>query len=420
MPNQPIDLQPARVFLEPTLTRDGTLDGAWWPHSSDLRRELPALIGLLEGRLGPILRVRLDLTTWQDVPAHLLIDGRFLRVSGLTTTSHTIRVIRGNQDGYLLLVIPPETTGPTAAAAMRTAARTGNTLSAPEILACCRVAARAPGPGTKTRRYRGADRRAVLALADADRLPGQPACTPGMLDDAVAGTSRHDPAAWDGLERPRTDVLVDPDGQIAGAVSYTTHLDGRTGQILWLHGREVPDVVEALVSHALGKLGGRDPVHAFTAARGLGLAALPTSRRPVTEKVLEHAGFSGRTSWRYLHRAASRDLDAEASPLVEVTPSTAPPGWWLKARDGDDSAEVVVQQPVDDLGVLWWFGTDAGHADERLERALLRAADALLAEHGVSETILYAAGDSEPVWDLFDAAGFTEIDLLASYTRRAE
>src|SRR5690242_8738126 len=56
-PVTPLALHPARVFLEPTLTRDGTLDGAWWPHSTDLQRELPALIRILQDRLGPILRV---------------------------------------------------------------------------------------------------------------------------------------------------------------------------------------------------------------------------------------------------------------------------------------------------------------------------------------------------------------------------
>ncbi|MGP3912923.1 DUF5994 family protein [Nonomuraea sp. 10N515B] len=413
----PIALQPARVFLEPTLTRDGTLDGAWWPHSTDLHRELPALVRILEDRLGPILRVRLDTAAWDEVPAHLLIDGHFLRVSGLSATSNTIRVIRGSQDGFLLLVIPPDTTGPVAAAAMRTAARTGNTMSATEILTCCHSRAPASRPGTRIRRYRDADRESVLALIDADRLPGQPPCTPDLLDEAVAGTSRRDPDPWADIRHPSIDVLVDPDGHAAGVVSYAVHRDRSAGQILWLHGREILDVVEALVSHALRGLGGGKPVHAFTAALGLGLAALPTGRRPVTRKVLEHAGFVARNSWRYLRRTTPCDLRGTACPLVEVVASAAPSGWLLKARDDDSSAELVAQEPIDGLGVLWWFSAADDHGDPTLERALLLQADALLREHGASEAILYAVGDPESSAALFDAAGFAEIDHLVSFTR---
>ncbi|MGI5285720.1 DUF5994 family protein [Nonomuraea polychroma] len=404
------------MFLEPTLTRDGTLDGAWWPHSTDLHRELPALVRILEDRLGPILRVRLDPAAWDEVPAHLFIDGRFLRVSGLSATSNMIRVIRGNQDGFLLLVVPPDTAGPIAAAAMRTAARTGNTMSANEILTGCRIAP-APTEGARMRRYRDSDRESVLALIDADRLPGQPSCTPEMLDQALAGTSHRDPDPWADIEHPRIDVLVDPGSHVVGAVSYAVHRDRSAGQILWLHGREILDVVAALVSHALRELGGGKPVHAFTAVLGLGLAALPTGRRPVTRKALEHAGFAARNSWRYLRRGTSFDLPATTSPLVEVVASKAPPGWWLKVHDDDSAAELVAQQPIDGLGILWWFSAADGHADPALERALLLQGEALLREHGAAETILYAAGDPEQSGALFDDAGFAEVDHLVSFTR---
>ncbi|GAA3154072.1 hypothetical protein GCM10020001_092130 [Nonomuraea salmonea] len=179
-----ISLRPARLFLEPTLTRDGTLDGAWWPHSTDLRRELPAFVRALEDRIGPVLRVGLDSQAWDEVPAHLVVDGRFVRISGHPATPHTIRVIRGGQDGFLLLVIPPDTAGSVAATAMRTAARTGNTLSAHDILAT---------PGTlppdaewRMRRYRDSDRAAVEALALADALAALAFTDAVALPDALA------------------------------------------------------------------------------------------------------------------------------------------------------------------------------------------------------------------------------------------
>jgi ribosomal protein S18 acetylase RimI-like enzyme len=404
----------ARVHLEPTLTRDGTLDGAWWPRSVDLRRELPILIRALEAELGPILRVRVDLSAWGDVPAHLVIDGRFVRVSGFSGPSDTIRIIRGNQDGFMLLVIPPHTTGPTATAAMSTAARTGNTLSATEILTRCRPSV----PGTVIRPYREADQPAVLALIEADRLPGQPVCTPELLDAALSGTSVHDPVPWAGLDHPTTQVMADPDGLVVGVVSYTVRHGDGAGLLLWLHGREIVAVVETLVGHALHALDRHETVYAFMSALGLGLAALPTERRPVTRKVLEHAGFTGRNSWRYLRRARPAPEPAAACPLLDVVSSTSPPGWWLKARNDDLAAEVVAQAPVGGTGVLWWFGADPAHADQALEREMLRQSVCLLHEHGAAETVLYAHGDPttrEPAGAVFEAAGFEEIDRLVSY-----
>lgn len=184
MPNHdlqstPLVFRPARAFLEPTLTRDGTLDGAWWPRSTNLHRELPALVGAVQARLGPILRVRVELTAWDGVPAHLMIDGRFLRVSGFSGTAGTVRLIRGNQDGFLLMVIPPGTPMPAATAAMRTAARTGNALSAAEILAGCR----APTPGR--------------AVPDIPGAPGTAGASPAVeMVEVVEGAERSAPPGW--------------------------------------------------------------------------------------------------------------------------------------------------------------------------------------------------------------------------------
>jgi hypothetical protein len=36
--------QMPRLLLEPTMARGGLFDGAWWPHSHDVRAELPDLI----------------------------------------------------------------------------------------------------------------------------------------------------------------------------------------------------------------------------------------------------------------------------------------------------------------------------------------------------------------------------------------
>lgn len=419
---QPLPQPSARIRLEPTLTREGSLDGAWWPRSTDLHSELPSLLNALDALLGPIVRVRLDPGAWDDVPAHLVIDGRFLRVSGWPGTPGTVSLIRGDQDGFHLLVIPPDTASSTAAAAMRTAARSGNSLSAEEILAHCRPCESRPAFDQAIRPYQPSDQAAVLALVEADHLPGQPVCSAERLAEAIDGTCRRDPAPWARLHRPSTEVIVDGDGKVLGAVSYAVRRDNGEGVVLWLHGREILLVVEALVSHALHELKDSGTVHAFVATLGLCPSALPSGRRPVTRKVLEHAGFAGRNSWRYLHRATTGDHRPEAAgPPVEVILSNAPLGWWLRSRDDDLAAEAVAQVPVDDVGILWWFGADALHAEGSFERAMLWEAVTLLHRHGASETILYADDkqtDGHPTWSVFTDAGFTEIDRLVSYTRR--
>ncbi|MFE1553753.1 DUF5994 family protein, partial [Streptomyces sp. NPDC058734] len=50
----------ALLRLETTQSRQGLLDGAWWPRSRDVTIELPALITALTAHLGPITRVGLD------------------------------------------------------------------------------------------------------------------------------------------------------------------------------------------------------------------------------------------------------------------------------------------------------------------------------------------------------------------------
>jgi hypothetical protein len=73
--------------------------------------------------------------------------------------------------------------------------------------------------GMAVRPYRRADAAAVVELINADRLPGQPACTRSMLDEALAGRLVVDAAWWEELKTPTTDVLVEG-GHVVGVISY--------------------------------------------------------------------------------------------------------------------------------------------------------------------------------------------------------
>jgi len=75
--------------------------------------------------------------------------------------------------------------------------------------------------GLVCRPYAPSDESAVLSLVAADRLPGQPAITPAMLREAVAGNSIVDAGWWAELDPPRTEVLVEEGtGRVVGVVSY--------------------------------------------------------------------------------------------------------------------------------------------------------------------------------------------------------
>ena len=134
-----------RLSLEPTLSRAGMFDGAWWPRSYDAGAELPGLLEVLSSSLGVIVQVGLDIDAWDDVPRRLVAGGRVVQVGWSPARDHTISVICSDQDRFLLLVIPPQTVEAAAAAATWMATRTGNSSLAAEIFAIAGVTPAIPG-----------------------------------------------------------------------------------------------------------------------------------------------------------------------------------------------------------------------------------------------------------------------------------
>ncbi|WP_314247876.1 DUF5994 family protein [Streptomyces kutzneri] len=124
----------ALLRLETTQSRQGLLDGAWWPRSRDVTIELPALITALTAHLGPITRVGLDTSAWQDVPTRLVIDGEVVHLDADPVGDDTVLVTRGHNDHFALLVVPPDTTADAARAAMARAVRADNITQATQIL----------------------------------------------------------------------------------------------------------------------------------------------------------------------------------------------------------------------------------------------------------------------------------------------
>jgi len=272
------------------------------------------------------------------------------------------------------------------------------------------------------------DAAAVLDLIGADLLPGQPPATPAMLTEALAGRSPVDSGWWAELAAPVTEVIHDVAGTVLGVVSSAIRPGDGAGFLLWLHCREDPPLAEALIAHALDRLGART-VYAFefASALTLGLEGLPVRHRPATRRALRDAGFTGRDLWRYMRAPLPvGDLPHPAAHLT-LHESEHPRGMSLEAwEDGTLVAEAMVGRPVAGIGVLWWIGVVPSARGHGLGAGLLGRAMDLLARLGAREAILYVDDDAPPgdaqrdrgaANALYDRAGFTEVDRLHSFSR---
>ncbi|GHH84673.1 hypothetical protein GCM10018793_49740 [Streptomyces sulfonofaciens] len=124
----------ALLRLETTRSREGILDGAWWPRSRVVGTELPPLVSALTRYTGPITRVGLDAAFWEELPTRLVIDDRVVNLDSFPVGDDTVLITRGDQDYFSLLVIPPNAEPEAARAAMAQAVRADNVTQAEQIL----------------------------------------------------------------------------------------------------------------------------------------------------------------------------------------------------------------------------------------------------------------------------------------------
>lgn len=283
----------------------------------------------------------------------------------------------------------------------------------------------APTLRAALRPYTTADAEAVLGLVNADRLPGQPATTPQMLTEALAGRSPIDAGWWAELTPPTTDVALDARGRVIGVISWARRPKDDTGLILWLHCREDADTADVLIHHALAALGPcRTEAFHFATALTRGVEALPVDHRPVTHAALSRAGLTGEFLWRYL----LIDLPALHLPRADGVRARPEPGddhaVHLEMHErGRIVAEAVVGLPVEGVGALWWIGVLPDVRGRGIGRKLLGSALETLHASGAASVFLYVEanttpgdGDRTAATALYRSAGFTEIDRLYSYS----
>jgi hypothetical protein len=118
----PPDYTP-RLRLKPKAERTGYVDGAWWPWSDDLTKELPDLLAVLSVRLGPIERVLYNLGEWSTAPRKAMVGERMVRLDGYRHQPiNTLEILGVGRGRILLLVVPPATDPDQAHATLMAAA----------------------------------------------------------------------------------------------------------------------------------------------------------------------------------------------------------------------------------------------------------------------------------------------------------
>ncbi|MDI9887386.1 DUF5994 family protein [Streptomyces sp. HNM0645] len=128
---------PARLSLTPMGSAPGLLDGAWWPRSRDLSRELPDLVDVLDACWGRITRVTVNPTHWSVIPRKVAVAGHKVHVGWFANEQdpHKLILLSYTSGRWDLLVIPPETDAAAAARLMAAAATPGGLATASALMA---------------------------------------------------------------------------------------------------------------------------------------------------------------------------------------------------------------------------------------------------------------------------------------------
>jgi hypothetical protein len=127
---------PARLSFTPAGSPPGLLDGAWWPRSRDLFRELPALTDVLDARWGRVTHVTVNPTYWPVVPRKVPVAGHTVHVGWFAEQDPNKLILLSYAAGrWDLLVIPPETGAAAAARLMSAAATPGGLCTASALKA---------------------------------------------------------------------------------------------------------------------------------------------------------------------------------------------------------------------------------------------------------------------------------------------
>lgn len=98
-----------RLQLKPYRSASEHLDGAWWPRSTRLVDELPALLASVSDRLGRVVMVGYRRNGWHETPELVEIGGHTVELLGFTSDEPTSVILFGEDGHHLTLhVIRPD------------------------------------------------------------------------------------------------------------------------------------------------------------------------------------------------------------------------------------------------------------------------------------------------------------------------
>lgn len=139
-----------RLAVKPVGTPTGLLDGAWWPHSGDLQKELPSLLSALERSWGRITRITVDPLHWHPLLGRVRIAGHAVTVGWFRAGQdpHKLLLLASNVGRWDLLVVPPGTGEAAAARLMAAATDPRGTRTAGALIAAEGPAVPVPAPPT--------------------------------------------------------------------------------------------------------------------------------------------------------------------------------------------------------------------------------------------------------------------------------
>ncbi|MDJ1131527.1 DUF5994 family protein [Streptomyces iconiensis] len=151
--HEPFRPPPVRLSLRPEGSVAGLLDGAWWPYSRDLLRELPALTALLEPLWGRTTRITVDPALWPVVPRKVPVAGHAVSVAWFRAEQdpHKLVLLSFPVGRHNLLVVPPEASAAKAARLMAAASDPDLLSTAGTLVAMDAMAEARSGPRSEAR-----------------------------------------------------------------------------------------------------------------------------------------------------------------------------------------------------------------------------------------------------------------------------
>jgi hypothetical protein len=167
-----------RLALTDTFPR-GSIDGAWWPHSADLGREIgPLVTALTDSYASRVTHIAYDIATWLPARHRMPQHPGYINMGWFVMGDpHQVTLTLEDGTRVVLLVVPPELPTEQAEWALRRAVEPGNRLGAREILQAAGVSALDDG---------------VQRWAGEGGLAGRP--TPARRSPIPQGLRHHRPA----------------------------------------------------------------------------------------------------------------------------------------------------------------------------------------------------------------------------------